>query len=257
MATIATGVFQRTTSIGAFDSVAIEWIVIAGMIVGNLPFAHYLAMVPVAGNHFCRTHRSLVYFLQLSASCWHLNTSGMPWYGHQAISFNAVSIMTGTGCGGTVFSFRAGLPHAASIAMFIGGCGGSTTCGIKVFRLGIGDDSKGADQPPASPHAVVLAYYNKRPVAPEVMDSVMSFFYLYILCFVLLSILLGMMGLDFVTALSGAATSISNGGRGGNLIGNGNFAPYLMRQNGGLRNAAWTPRTVHRSGDVDGHVLGR
>ena len=54
----------------------------------------------------------------------------------------------------------------------------------------------------------------------------MGFFYLYILCFVLLSILLGMMGLDFVTALSGAATSISNVGPGlGNLIGaNGNFA---------------------------------
>ena len=73
---------------------------------------------------------------------------------------------------------------------------------------------------------MVLAYYNKRPVAPEVMDSVMGFFYLYILCFVLLAILLGMMGLDFVTALSGAATSISNVGPGlGNLIGaSGNFA---------------------------------
>jgi trk system potassium uptake protein TrkH len=54
----------------------------------------------------------------------------------------------------------------------------------------------------------------------------MAFFYVYILCFVILAILLGMMGLDFITALSGAATSISNVGPGlGNLIGaEGNFA---------------------------------
>ena len=46
MTTIATGGYStRTASIGAFDSVAIEWIVIAGMIVGSLPFAHYLVMV--------------------------------------------------------------------------------------------------------------------------------------------------------------------------------------------------------------------
>jgi trk system potassium uptake protein TrkH len=73
---------------------------------------------------------------------------------------------------------------------------------------------------------VVLAYYNRRPVTPEVMDSVMGFFYLYILGFVVIAILLGMMGLDFVTALSGAATSISNVGPGlGVVIGaDGNFS---------------------------------
>ena len=73
---------------------------------------------------------------------------------------------------------------------------------------------------------MILAYYNRRPVANEVMDSVMGFFYLYILCFVVLAILLGALGLDFITALSGAATSISNVGPGlGNLIGaEGNFA---------------------------------
>jgi trk system potassium uptake protein TrkH len=52
------------------------------------------------------------------------------------------------------------------------------------------------------------------------MDAVMGFFYLYILCFVVLALLLGMFGLDFETALSGAATSISNVGPGlGNVIG--------------------------------------
>ena len=70
------------------------------------------------------------------------------------------------------------------------------------------------------PHAVVLAYYNKRPVPENIMDAVMGFFYLYMLCFVVLTLLLGMLELDFETALSGAATSISNVGPGlGEVIG--------------------------------------
>jgi trk system potassium uptake protein TrkH len=79
---------------------------------------------------------------------------------------------------------------------------------------GTGNNSAGADRQTA------------QPVSNEVMDSVMGFFYLYIICFVLLAIMLGALGLDFITALSGAATSISNVGPGlGNLIGaEGNFA---------------------------------
>jgi trk system potassium uptake protein TrkH len=105
--------------------------------------------------------------------------------------------------------------------MFIGGCAGSTTCGIKMFRLQVlAATIKVQLARLLRPHAVVLAYYNKRPVPENVMDAVMGFFYLYILCFVVLALLLGMFGLDFETALSGAATSISNVGPGlGNVIG--------------------------------------
>jgi trk system potassium uptake protein TrkH len=54
------------------------------------------------------------------------------------------------------------------------------------------------------PHAVNVVYYNRRPVPETVMDAVMGFFYLYILSFVLIAIMLGLSGLDFITALSGA-----------------------------------------------------
>ena len=70
------------------------------------------------------------------------------------------------------------------------------------------------------PHGVVLAYYNNRPVPESVMDAVMGFFYLYIVSFVMLAMMLGLSGLDFDTALSGAATAISNVGPGlGPVIG--------------------------------------
>jgi len=234
MTTIATGGYStRTASIGAFDSVAIEWIIIFGMIAGSLPFAHYLAMLrggwkPLLMDPQVRWFLTLLIAVT-SLLCWYLNATGMNLGSAiRQSSFNAVSIMTGTGFGSANFSAWGGFASTLLLmVMFIGGCGGSTTCGIKVFRLQVlATTARVQMSRLLRPHAVVLAYYNRRPVAPEVMDSVMGFFYIYILSFVLLAVLLGMTGLDFITALSGSATSISNVGPGlGNLIGaDGNFS---------------------------------
>ena len=234
MTTIATGGYStRTASIAAFESVAIEWIIIFGMIVGSLPFAHYLAIVRGGWRPLLQDPQ-VRWFLALLASVvlvliWFLSSDGMPVAAAiRQASFNAVSIMTGTGYGSANFSAWGGFASTLLlITMFIGGCGGSTTCGIKMFRLQVlATTARVQIGRLLRPHAVILAYYNRRPVANEVMDSVMGFFYLYIICFVVLAILLGALGLDFITALSGAATSISNVGPGlGNLIGaEGNFS---------------------------------
>jgi trk system potassium uptake protein TrkH len=234
MTTLATGGYStRTASIGAFDSVTIEWIVILGMIVGSLPFAHYLAVTRGGWRNLINDPQ-VRWFLLLVAGLiillsWYLTQSGQG-FGNafRQASFNAVSIMTGTGYVSANYSAWGGFASTILLmAMFIGGCGGSTTCGIKVFRLQVlAATARVQINRLLRPHAVVLAYYNRRPVTQEVMDSVMGFFYLYILGFVLIATLLGMMGLDFVTALSGAATSISNVGPGlGEVIGaEGNFS---------------------------------
>ena len=234
MTTLATGGYStRTASIGAFDSIAVEWIIITGMIVGSLPFAHYLAMVR-GGWRSLLNDPQVRWFLILAVGLvllliWHLMQTGLG-FGEavRQASFNGVSIRTGTGYVSANFSAWGGFATTILlIVMFIGGCGGSTTCGIKVFRLQVlASTAKVQISRLLRPHAVVLAYYNKRPVSVEVMDSVMGFFYLFILGFVLIAIMLGMAGLDFVTALSGAATSISNVGPGlGEVIGaDGNFS---------------------------------
>ena len=234
MTTLATGGYStRTGSIGAFDSVSIEWIVIAGMIVGSLPFAHYLALVRGGWRNLVNDPQVRWFFILLIGLvvllAWNLSAGGYKVsHAIRESSFNTISILTGTGFGSANFSAWGGFASTMLlIAMFIGGCGGSTTCGIKVFRLQVlATTVRVQISRLLRPHGVVLAYYNRKPVSSEVMDSVMAFFYVYILCFVILAILLGMMGLDFITALSGAATSISNVGPGlGNLIGaEGNFA---------------------------------
>ena len=234
MTTLATGGYStRTASIGAFDSVAVEWVIMAGMIAGSLPFAHYLAIVR-GGWHSLLNDPQVRWFMMLvvgliSLLCWHLMQNGLG-FGDalRQASFNGISLMTGTGYVSANFSAWGGFATTILlIVMFIGGCGGSTTCGIKVFRLQVlASTAKVQISRLLRPHAIALAYYNKRPVSIEVMDSVMGFFYLYILGFVIIALLLGMTGLEFLTALSGAATSISNVGPGlGEVIGaEGNFS---------------------------------
>jgi Trk-type K+ transport system membrane component len=110
---------------------------------------------------------------------WHLTQTGQG-FGNafRQSSFNAVSIMTGTGYVSANYSAWGGFASTVLLmTMFIGGCGGSTTCGIKVFRLQVlAATARVQISRLLRPHAVVLAYYNRRPVTPEVMDSVMGFF---------------------------------------------------------------------------------
>jgi trk system potassium uptake protein TrkH len=143
--------------------------------------------------------------------------------------FNVVSVITGTGYAtsdfGTWGSFAGGMMF---FLMFIGGCAGSTTCGIKIFRFQVLYATAHAQmQRLIQPHGVFIAYYNGKPVPEEVSVSVMSFFFLYVICFAALSLTLQLLGLDYLTAMTGAASAISNVGPGlGPVIGpSGTFAP--------------------------------
>ena len=110
--------------------------------------------------------------------------------------------------------------------MFIGGCAGSTTCGIKIFRiqilwLFIVNEIKKS----IYPRGVFPISYNKEKIGKRFMSSIISFIFLYFLIFFLIAMLLSFTGLDFITSFSGAATAISNVGPGlGDMIGpSGNF----------------------------------
>jgi trk system potassium uptake protein TrkH len=105
--------------------------------------------------------------------------------------------------------------------MFIGGCAGSTTCGIKVFRFQILFETfKNQIQKLLHPHGVFVPHYNHKKLENDVTTSVMSFFFVFILVFVAITLLLSMTNLDFVTSLSAAATSLANVGPGlGSTIG--------------------------------------
>ena len=110
--------------------------------------------------------------------------------------------------------------------MFIGGCAGSTACGIKFLGFNYYIIFIKSIKKIIYPRGIFLIKYDNNNVDDKFMSSIISFIYLYITIFFIITAFLSLSGLDFVTSISGAATSISNVGPGlGNIIGpNGNFS---------------------------------
>ena len=109
----------------------------------------------------------------------------------------------------------------------MGGCAGSTTCSVKVFRyqivvIAIATQIRRIH----SPHGVFLPKYQGQTLTEDVVSSVTAFMTMFFVSLGILSVLLSATGLDFVTAVSGAATAIANVGPGlGDIIGPaGNFS---------------------------------
>ena len=146
----------------------------------------------------------------------------------RSITFNVISILTGTGYVTQNFDNWGSFPLIYFLAlMFIGGCAGSTTCGIKIFRIQIlYSFLKSQLKKIIYPRGIFIIKYDNNNVDEKFMASIISFIYLYIIIFFIIAALLSLTGLDFTTSISGAATSISNVGPGlGELIGpNGNFS---------------------------------
>ena len=238
MTTVATGGFSsHDASMGHFDSALIDAIATVFMLVGSIPFLLYVAVLNGRPISVIWQDAQVRVFLAVIAVAiaiaWVIAVTGEP--GHQAgtalryASFNVVSIITGTGYATTDY----GLWGAHSVAfffaiMFIGGCAGSTSCGIKIFRFQVlFQELRQHISRTIYPHGVFTKRFNGKPIEERVSASVMSFFYLYIVSFFAIAMLLTMVGLDFTTAMSGAGSAISNVGPGlGEIIGPaGTYAP--------------------------------
>ena len=234
MTTLATGGYStKSESLGAFNSVNIEMIIVFGMIVGSLPFIHYLSILKNGWKNLINDQQVkwflLILFFLISIVTFNLYINGQNFFSSLRVSiFNVVSIVTGTGFGTDDFSQWGGFATTLLlILMFMGGCAGSTTCGLRMARIQVLiANAKTQVLKLLTPHAVIIPYYNKKPIPESVTESVMGFFFLYILVFIIISCLLGSLGLDFMTSLSGAASAIGNVGPGlGEMIGpNGTYA---------------------------------
>ena len=235
MTTIATGGFStHNESIGYFKNPSIEVIATVFIILGSIPFISYLKFIKGNKKIFYQDVqiRGLIYLFVLSTLIMFLylllnNDSDLLIEKIRISSFNVVSILSGTGYVTNDFSLWGKFPLIFFLfLMFIGGCAGSTACGIKIFRfqllfLFINNQIKKI----IFPNSVFILKYNNQKISDHYMNSVIVFIFAYLFIFVLIAMLLSITGLDFLSAISGAATSISNVGPGlGDVIGpNGNF----------------------------------
>lgn len=235
MAAISTGGFSTADqSIAHFRSPLIDAILIVFMILGSLPFFLYLQAL--RGNPRRLLRESQIHWLLavlavtiLLMTAWHWHHSGERFlHALDECAFNVVSIVTGTGFTTAHYDSWGGLAIAAFLFLtIVGGCAGSASGGIKIFRFQVIYASADTQiRRMVRPNGLFIPYFNGRPIPDTVANAVMGFFFLFAVSFALLALGLSLLGLDLLTSLSGAASALSNVGAGlGPVIGpSGSFA---------------------------------
>ena len=235
MTTIATGGFSNyNESIGYFKSASIEITAIIFIILGSIPFIAYIKFLNGNKKIFISDSQIKLFIKIIISSIVILfiylifKNNSFDNIQLRSVAFNVISILTGTGYVTQDFDNWGSFPlFFFIILMFIGGCAGSTACGIKIFRVQILylfliNQLKKI----IYPRGVFILKYDENNIDNKFTASIISFIYLYVIIFFVITALLSLNGLDFVTSISGAATSISNVGPGlGSTIGpNGNFS---------------------------------
>ncbi len=235
MTTIATGGFStHNDSIGFFKNPNIEIVASIFIILGSIPFISYLKFAQGNKNVFFQDVqiKGLIYLLSFSILVMFIYLLFIDYESNlfdkiRISSFNVISILSGTGYVTDDF----GLWGKFSLIfflflMFIGGCAGSTACGIKIFRLQLLlIFLKNQVKKLISPNSVMPIKYNNHKISDDFIKSVIIFIFTFLFIFLIIAMLLSISGLDFITSISGAASSISNVGPGlGDVIGpNGNY----------------------------------
>ncbi len=229
MTTIPTGGFStHDASYAFFDSAALDYACILFMALAGLPFMLYIKMVyrnkfEFAQNSQVRGFLGLFAVVTAILSLWLWQNSGYAF--GEALRYSAFSIMsilTTTGYRTTDYSLWGPFVVVLFFLLtYLGACAGSTAGGIKTMRLVV---SFAALQRQLKsliyPNGVFAVKYQKKQLPVSVMQAVTGFLCLYVTTNVVLTLALALTGLDFITAVSGAATAIANVGPGlGDIIG--------------------------------------
>ena len=234
LTTLSTGGFSTSdASFGAFQGVP-EYVASVFMVLASLPFVRYVQVAsgsakPLFRDTQVRAFLWIIAVLVAVITAYRIiaNDDHAEHAFREAV-FNVTSIITGTGYASVDYQLWGAFPVVLFFFIgLIGGCAGSTCCSVKIFRYQLMVAAVRAQiRRIHSPNGIFTPRYDGRPVTAEVLNSVTSFFGVFVVTLGLIAIALGLTGLDFVTALSGAATAIANIGPGlGDIIGPaGNFA---------------------------------
>lgn len=232
MTTMSAGGYSTHDASLSYFGAGVSNVAIVFMILAGLPFASFVMLArgnpaPLLRDSQPRVYLALIVSATIILLLYSSFGSGSALFETTAdavrkTTFNVVAVMTGTGYANANFgAWGPGATAIFLILMFCGGCAGSAACGLKTFRLEIaGRAIISHVQRMTSPNRLAPVRYNGRVVEGDTIQSVLVFMFLYLATFVVTAALLGLTGLDAVTAISGAASSVSNVGPGlGNIIG--------------------------------------
>lgn len=235
MTTISTaGLSTHDASFAYFKNPMLEWAAAFFMILGALPFVLYIRVgkgewKAVLRNAQVRAFLKFLIAVILLMTFWLMLAHDRPFSDAlRAVSFNVVSIVTTTGYMSEDYSLWGPFALVAFFALtFVGGCTGSTAGGTKIMRFQImWLLFKRHMFRLVHPHGVFPITYEGRRVGDDIIFSVTVYVASLFMSIAVFSLLLGLLGVDFLTSISGAAASIMNVGPGlGNVIGPaGSFA---------------------------------
>ncbi|WP_431299131.1 TrkH family potassium uptake protein [Tabrizicola sp. BL-A-41-H6] len=199
------------------------------MIIASLPYIRYVQLVngtvgPMWRDSQARAYIRWLMSAVLMVTVWRVATSEMglePAFRESL--FNLSSIMSSTGFGAGSFPTWGGfMLIVAFVVGVIGACSGSSAAGISVFRVQISMSALRREMKRiANPSSIDPVKYDGRTVDTEVLDAVVMFISSYILLLGVTSVALTLVGVDPVSALFAAWTSLGNIGYG--------FGPLLAR----------------------------
>lgn len=234
LTTVATGGYSTSdASMGKFDSDLLLLIATVFMALGALPFFLYVRMLN--GQHWAIwTDAQVRFFIKILLwvtlamtvqGVWIQDSNA--WDAFVASAFNVTSIITTTGYASEDYTIWGPLSVAVFFFLtFIGGCSGSTSGGMKVFRFQLSFIMlREQITRLLHPRAVLSRRYNGRLISDDIIASSIAFSFMFFVTFALIALALATLGLDLTTSLTGAATAIANVGPGlGEIIGPaGNF----------------------------------
>ena len=222
MTTIATGGFSNYDTSFSDLGANTEYVAILFMILASLPFIRYVQLnagmvKPLIQD--TQIHGFLITVIIVCGTLAIWQNMGLVADGEFAIRkalFNGVSILTGTGYASVDYNLWGSFAVSMIFLIgLIGGCAGSTSCSIKIFRYQLLLASIRVQiQRMIMPHAIVNVRYQGNSVPATITISVMVFFVVFLGTMMLSALLLAMTGLDFITSMSGAAAALANIGPG-------------------------------------------
>jgi trk system potassium uptake protein len=231
MSTIATGGFSTwDASFGHYQSeTGILWVAILFMILGALPFVLYVRFWgqfqprAILNDAQVRGLLGLLSLVSLALAFYLMWNSGLS-FGQAltAATFNVTSIVTTTGFASSDYSQWGPVVFAVFFfLMFVGGCSGSTSGGMKIFRFQLSMMLLHEQvRKLLHPHGVFSRRYNGRKIPSDIIVSAVAFSFIYFITVVAITLVLAALGVDFITSLSGAVSAVGNVGPGlGEIIG--------------------------------------
>ncbi|VVO34006.1 TrkH family potassium uptake protein [Pseudomonas fluorescens] len=235
MSFISTGGFSTSdASLAHWPQPAIHWISVVVMILGSLPFTLYVATLRGNRSALLKDHqvRGFIGFLVITwllLGTWLCFNSDYGWWeAFRIVAVNVTSVVTTTGLALGDYTLWGSFAVLLFFYLtFVGGCSGSTAGGLKIFRFQVASSLLvGSLKQLIHPRAVIRKKYNGHPIDEDIARSLLTFSFFFTITIGGIALGLALIGLDWTTALSGAATAVCNVGPGlGTIIGPaGNFS---------------------------------